>query len=222
MIPVNISRGDQFKPEFLAISPNNRMPAIVDPTVRAAGRSRSSSPARSCISGRKTGKFYPRDERGRVEVEQWLYLADGQSWAEGRGGHHFRHYAPREIAYAIDRFTNEINRLFGVMDRASRTANSSPASIRSPTWPASAGCGATASWARTSTISQSQALVRDREGAPGCGARHPHPGRGGRARRHARPQRARGLCSISGRADVANSEWPLFAVIRPDSQFAHG
>src|SRR5215210_6755502 len=74
MIPVNIARGDQFKPEFLAISPNNRMPAIVD-HAGPGGRPLSVFESGAILQylGRKTGKFYPNDERGRVEVEQWLF-----------------------------------------------------------------------------------------------------------------------------------------------------
>ena len=89
MIPLNITRGDQFKPEFLAISPNNRMPAIVDHD-GPGGRPISVFELGAILQylGRKTGKFYPRDERGRVEVES-CPLADGEPWSEGRGDEPF-------------------------------------------------------------------------------------------------------------------------------------
>jgi GST-like protein len=118
VVPVNISRGDQFKPAFLAISPNNRMPAIIDP--RGPGARPISvfeSGAILQYLGRKTGKFYPRDERGRVEVDQWLFWQMGNLGPKAGECSHFRRYAPEPVPYAIDRFTNEVNRLFGVMDR---------------------------------------------------------------------------------------------------------
>ncbi len=115
---VNIGKGEQFKPEFLAISPNNRMPAIVDPDGPGGNPiSVFESGAILQYLGRKTGKFYPADERGRVEVDQWLF------WQMGGFGpmlgqcHHFRIYAPEKIDYAIDRYTNEANRLYGVMNK---------------------------------------------------------------------------------------------------------
>jgi GST-like protein len=118
MIPVDISRGDQFKPDFLAISPNNRMPAIVD--YNGPGRRPISifeSGAILQYLGRKTGRFYPKDERGRVEVEQWLYWQMANLGPKAGEAMHFRHYAATENQqYAIDRFTNEMNRIYGVMD----------------------------------------------------------------------------------------------------------
>ncbi len=118
MIPLNISRGDQFKPEFLAISPNNRMPAIVDHD-GPGGRPISVFESGAILQylGRKTGKFYPMDERGRVAVEQWLYWQMANLGPKAGEANHFRHYAAEEKQqYAIDRFTNEINRIFGVMN----------------------------------------------------------------------------------------------------------
>jgi GST-like protein len=119
VIPVNIAKGEQFKPEFLAISPNNRMPAIVDPDGPGSRPiSVFESGAILQYLGRKTGKFYPRDERGRVEVEQWLYWQMANLGPKAGEASHFRHYAAAEKQqYAIDRFTNEINRIFGVMNR---------------------------------------------------------------------------------------------------------
>src|SRR4029077_1610962 len=119
VIPVDISKGDQFKPQFLAISPNNRMPAIVDHDGPDGGTiSIFESGAILQYLGRKTGKFYLRDERGRVEVEQWLFWQMANLGPKAGEANHFRHYAAAENQqYAIDRFTNEINRIFGVMNR---------------------------------------------------------------------------------------------------------
>jgi len=118
IIPVNISAGDQFKPEFLAISPNNRMPAIVDPD-GPGGRPISIFESGAILQylGRKAGRFYPADERGRVEVDQWLFWQVGGLGPMAGQANHFRNYAPEPLDYAIKRYTDEVNRLFGVMDR---------------------------------------------------------------------------------------------------------
>jgi GST-like protein len=118
MIPVNIARGDQFKPEFLAISPNNRMPAIVDPQ-GPGGRSISVFESGAILQylGRKTGKFYPADERKRVEVDEWLFWQMGGLGPMAGQANHFRRYAPEKIEYAINRYTNEVRRLYGVMNK---------------------------------------------------------------------------------------------------------
>jgi GSH-dependent disulfide-bond oxidoreductase len=119
VIPVNIAQGDQFKPEFLKISPNNRMPAIVDYN-GPGGRPISVFESGAILQylGRKTGKFYPADERARVEVEQWLYWQMANLGPKAGEANHFRNYAAAEKQqYAIDRFTNEMNRIYGVMNR---------------------------------------------------------------------------------------------------------
>jgi GST-like protein len=115
--PVNIGKGDQFKPEFLAISPNNRMPAIVDPD-GPGGKPISVFESGAILQylGRKTGKFYPTDERARVAVDEWLFWQMGGLGPMAGQAHHFRNYAPEKIAYGIDRYTNEVNRLYGVMN----------------------------------------------------------------------------------------------------------
>jgi GSH-dependent disulfide-bond oxidoreductase len=115
--PVNIGKGDQFKPEFLAISPNNRMPAIVDHD-GPDGKPISVFESGAILQylGRKTGKFYPSDERGRVEVEQWLYWQMANLGPISGNCNHFRNYAPEKVPYGIDRFTNEVHRLYGVMN----------------------------------------------------------------------------------------------------------
>lgn len=118
VLPVNISKGEQFKPEFLAISPNNRMPAIVDPDgPGGAPISVFESGAILQYLGRKSGQFYPADERQRVEVEQWLFWQMGGLGPMAGQANHFRRYAPEKIQYGIDRYTNEVNRLFGVMNK---------------------------------------------------------------------------------------------------------
>jgi GST-like protein len=115
---VNIGKGDQFKPEFLAISPNNKMPAIVDPK-GPDGRPISVFESGAILQylGRKTGRFYPTDERSRVEVDQWLFWQMAGLGPMAGQTHHFRIYAPEKITYAIDRYTNETNRLYGVLDK---------------------------------------------------------------------------------------------------------
>ena len=115
---VNIGAGDQFKPEFLAISPNNRMPAIVDPE-GPGGEPLSVFESGAILQylGRKFGRFYPSDERARVAVEEWLFWQVGGLGPMAGQAHHFRQYAPEKIAYGIDRYTNEVNRLYGVMNK---------------------------------------------------------------------------------------------------------
>ncbi|MDW9666757.1 glutathione S-transferase family protein [Sinorhizobium meliloti] len=115
---INIGRGDQFQPDFLKISPNNRMPAIVDPD-GPGGEPISVFESGAILQylGRKYGKFYPADERARVAVEQWLFWQVGGLGPMAGQAHHFRQYAPERIAYGIDRYTNEVNRLYGVMNK---------------------------------------------------------------------------------------------------------
>lgn len=116
--PVNIGRGDQFKPEFLAISPNNRMPAIVDPN-GPGGKPISIFESGAILQylGRKTGKFYPADERKRTEVEAWLFWQMSGVGPMAGQAHHFRQYAPEKIPYAVDRYTKEVGRLYGIIDK---------------------------------------------------------------------------------------------------------
>lgn len=115
---VNIGKGEQFAPDFLKIAPNNRMPAIVDPDgPGGAPISVFESGAILQYLGRKHGRFYPSDERRRVEVEQWLFWQMAGLGPMAGQAHHFRQYAPEKVEYAINRYTNEVNRLYGVMDR---------------------------------------------------------------------------------------------------------
>ncbi|MGI9413993.1 MAG: glutathione binding-like protein [Hyphomicrobiales bacterium] len=118
---VDITAGDQFKRSFLKIAPNNRMPAIVDPN-GPGGKPISVFESGAILQylGNVTGKFYPKRVRDRVEVEQWLYWQMGGLGPMAGQAHHFRMYAPEEIPYAIDRYSNEVNRLYGVMNKRLR------------------------------------------------------------------------------------------------------
>ncbi len=116
--PVDIGAGDQFKPEFLAISPNNKIPAITDPDGPGG------KPIHLFESGAillylaaKTGRFLPQDLAAKYEVLQWLMFQMGSVGPMLGQAHHFRIYAPEKIPYAIDRYTNEAKRLYGVMNK---------------------------------------------------------------------------------------------------------
>jgi GST-like protein len=118
VIPVDIQRGDQFKPDFLAISPNNKMPAIVDHE-GPGGKPYPlfESGAILLYLGEKTGKFLPQDVAGRYEVIQWVMFQMASVGPMLGQAHHFRMYAPEKIQYAIDRYTNEARRIYGVIDK---------------------------------------------------------------------------------------------------------
>jgi GST-like protein len=117
-IPVDIGAGDQFKPDFLAISPNNKIPAIVDPD-GPDGRPISlfESGAILLYLAAKTGRFLPADVRGKYDALQWLMFQMGGVGPMLGQAHHFRLYAPEKIEYAVNRYTNEAKRLYGVMDK---------------------------------------------------------------------------------------------------------
>jgi GST-like protein len=117
--PVNISAGDQFKPEFLAFSPNNRMPAIIDRAPADGGEPVTvfESGAILLYLAEKTGRFLPSDLRGRKTVTEWLFWQMGGLGPMAGQNHHFGIYAPEKIPYAISRYVNETNRLYGVLDR---------------------------------------------------------------------------------------------------------
>ncbi|MBI3150041.1 MAG: glutathione S-transferase N-terminal domain-containing protein [Betaproteobacteria bacterium] len=117
--PVNIGTGEQFAPEFLKISPNNRIPAIVDtaPADGGAPLSLFESGAILLYLAEKTGRFLPADLRGRAEVLQWLFWQMGGLGPMAGQNHHFAHYAPEKIAYAIDRYVKETGRLYAVMNK---------------------------------------------------------------------------------------------------------
>jgi GST-like protein len=117
-IPVNIGTGDQFKPDFLAISPNNKIPAITDPNGPDGNPiSLFESGAILLYLASKTGKLLPKTDRGRFEVLQWLMFQMGGVGPMIGQTHHFRLYAPEKVPYAIDRYSNETKRLYGVIDR---------------------------------------------------------------------------------------------------------
>lgn len=115
---IDIGAGDQFAPEFLKIAPNNRMPAIIDPQ-GPDGKPISVFESGAILQylGRKFGKLYPQDERTRVAVDEWLMWQMGGLGPMAGQAHHFRIYAPEKVPYAIDRYTNEVNRLYGVMEK---------------------------------------------------------------------------------------------------------
>ncbi|MDF1854794.1 glutathione S-transferase N-terminal domain-containing protein [Pseudooceanicola sp.] len=120
---INIGKGEQFAPEFLKISPNNRMPAIVDPEgPDGAPIAIFESGAILLYLARKTGQFYGSSERDRIAVEQWLMWQMGGLGPMAGQAHHFLAYAPtmdppNDLPYAKDRYRNEVNRLYGVLDK---------------------------------------------------------------------------------------------------------
>lgn len=117
-IPVNIGAGEQFAPDFLEISPNNKIPAIVDPD-GPDGQPISifESGAILLYLAGKTGRFLPASTRGKYEVLEWLMFQMASVGPMLGQAHHFRIYAPEKIEYAVDRYTNEARRLYGVMDK---------------------------------------------------------------------------------------------------------
>lgn len=119
ILPVAIGRGEQFKPEFLKISPNNRIPAIVDTAPADAGAAISLFESGAILQylADKTGRFIPADLRGRNQVLQWLYWQMGGLGPMAGQNHHFGQYAPEPIPYAITRYVNETARLYGVLNK---------------------------------------------------------------------------------------------------------
>ncbi|WP_375390587.1 glutathione S-transferase N-terminal domain-containing protein [uncultured Sphingomonas sp.] len=119
IVPVNIGKGEQFAPDFLRIAPNNRMPAIVDRAPADGGEPVSvfESGAILLYLADRTGQFLPTDMRRRVEATEWLMWQMGGLGPMLGQNHHFRNYAPEKLEYAINRYVNETNRLYGVLDR---------------------------------------------------------------------------------------------------------
>lgn len=122
--PIDINKGDQFTPEFLALSPNNRIPAIVDPQPHGADPQLSAKPLALFESGAileyladKTGAFLPPAGAARYETLQWLYWQMGGLGPMAGQNHHFSRYAPEKLPYAITRYVNETNRLYGVLNK---------------------------------------------------------------------------------------------------------
>ena len=119
IIPVNIGKGEQFQPDFLKVSPNNRIPAIVDRHPQDGGEPISVFESGAVLTylAEKTGQFLPLDVRGRTEVLQWLNWQMGGLGPMLGQNHHFSQYAPEKIPYAIDRYVNETHRLYGVLNK---------------------------------------------------------------------------------------------------------
>lgn len=118
VIPVNIGKGEQFQSGFLKLSPNNRMPAIVDHEPLGGGAPLSIFESGAILEylAEKYGKFMPKDPRGKYEVLQWLYWQMANLGPNSGQANHFRNYASEKIAYGINRYTDEVNRLYGVMN----------------------------------------------------------------------------------------------------------
>jgi GST-like protein len=119
VIPVNIGRGEQFKPDFLSISPNNRIPAIIDRAPAGGGAPISvfESGAMLLYLAEKTGRFLSRETRARADAIQWLFWQMGNLGPMAGQNNHFSNYAVEKIPYAMDRYRNEVNRLYGVLDK---------------------------------------------------------------------------------------------------------
>jgi GST-like protein len=119
IIPINIGKGEQFKADFLGVSPNNRIPAIVDNKPADGGKPISvfESGAILVYLAEKAGKFIPKDLRGRTAALEWLFWQMGGLGPMSGQNNHFAHYAVDKIPYAIDRYRNEVNRLYGVMNK---------------------------------------------------------------------------------------------------------
>ena len=117
--PVDISAGDQFKPDFLKLSPNNRMPAIIDHAPADGGEPITvfESGAILVYLAEKTGKFLPKETRAKKAVLEWLFWQMGGLGPMAGQNHHFVQYAPEKIPYAMDRYVKETNRLHGVLER---------------------------------------------------------------------------------------------------------
>ena len=120
--PIDIGAGAQFAPAFLRISPNNRIPAIVDPDGPGGGGAVTVFESGAILQylGRKTGRFYPQTERKRIEVEEWLFWQMGGLGPMAGQAHHFMRFAPRKVPYAIKRYKQETARLYGVMNKRLR------------------------------------------------------------------------------------------------------
>jgi len=119
LVPVDIGKGDQFKPDFLTISPNNRMPAIVDHNPLDGGPPISvfESGAILLYLAEKIEQFIPLDVRGRTQVTEWLFWQVAGLGPMAGQNHHFTRYAPEKVPYAIDRYVKETNRLYGVLNK---------------------------------------------------------------------------------------------------------
>ncbi len=118
VVPVDISRGEQFEPAFLELSPNNKIPALVDHGAATGPLELFESGAILLYLAEKTGRFLPADTQGRFAVLKWLFWQVGGLGPMGGQAHHFRAFATEQVPYGIRRYTDECNRLYGVMNRA--------------------------------------------------------------------------------------------------------
>ncbi|MGW8367411.1 MAG: glutathione S-transferase N-terminal domain-containing protein, partial [Gammaproteobacteria bacterium] len=117
VIPVDIGRGEQFAPEFLRLSPNNKIPALIDQEGEGGSIELFESGAILLYLAEKTGRLIGRDRRARVEILKWLFWQVGGLGPMAGQAHHFRAFAPERVDYGIRRYTDEVNRLYGVMNR---------------------------------------------------------------------------------------------------------
>ncbi|TMJ34642.1 MAG: thiol:disulfide oxidoreductase [Alphaproteobacteria bacterium] len=119
IMPINIGTGEQFKPEFLAVSPNNRIPGLVDHAPAGGGAPIAvfESGAMLLYLAEKTGQFLSRDPRARIDAIQWLFWQMGNLGPMAGQNNHFSNYAVEKIPYAMDRYRNEVNRLYGVLNK---------------------------------------------------------------------------------------------------------
>ena len=169
IIPINIGKGEQFKADFLAVSPNNRIPAILDHKPADGGKPIPvfESGAILLYLADKTGKFIPKDLRDRTAALEWLFWQMGGLGPMSGQNNHFAHYAVDKIPYAIDRYRNEVNRLYGVMNKRLAGLNILPGLIRSPTWPVTRGsCRGNAKAKNSATFRTSSAGSRRSRRAP--------------------------------------------------------
>ena len=215
IFPVNIGKGDQFKPEFLKIAPNNRIPAMVDHEPKGGGKPISifESGAMLLYLAEKTGKFLPADLYGRYDAIQWTFWQMGGLGPMAGQNHHFRNYAQEKIHYAIDRYVNETNRLYGVLnkrlsDREFIAGDYSIADMASYPWIVPYKNQEP----EHRRLSASEALARNDPGAPCDGARL-RQGQGGQSEfRPARdPHRRRAQAVV--RPDRGGGEVACFVVV---------
>lgn len=164
IVPVDISAGDQFKPEFLAISPNNRMPAIIDhaPADGGAPISVFESGAILVYLAEKIGRFLPTALRSRKTVFEWLFWQVGGLGPMAGQNHHFVQYAPESIPYAIDRYVRETSRLYAVLDRRLAEVEWVAGTTPSRIWRSIRGSFRTNGNGKTSTISPTSSVGSNR------------------------------------------------------------
>ncbi len=219
IFPVNIGKGDQFKPEFLAIAPNNRIPAMVDHEPKGGGKPISifESGAMLLYLAEKTGKFLPSDIYGRYDAIQWTFWQMGGLGPMAGQNHHFSNYAQDKIKYAIDRYVNETNRLYGVLnkrlaDREFIAGDYSIADMASYPWVVPYK-NVQEPEPEHRRLPASQALARDHSRAAGDAARL-RQGQGGQPEFRPAGDPHRGRAQAVVRADRGGGEVALIAALR--------